>query len=230
MNADRSLLGVGIYTITEAARMTDVSSGRIRRWLRGYKYRTKDEQRESPPVWRPDLPIVEDTLALSFRDLMEVRFVDYFIDKGVSWKMLRRAAQYASEIVGSTHPFATRKFQTDGHRIFSEFGKRPRERRIMDVVSTQYSLPQVEPLLYKGLEFASDINIVRWFPMAPSKRVVVDPAIAFGQPTVSPEGVPTSILAKAMSVEQSVDRVAKWYEISKRSVAVAVEFETRLAA
>jgi hypothetical protein len=31
----------GIYTVRDAARLTDVSTGRIRRWLRGYRYRSR---------------------------------------------------------------------------------------------------------------------------------------------------------------------------------------------
>jgi hypothetical protein len=30
----------GIYSVRDAARLTGVSTGRIRRWLRGYRYRS----------------------------------------------------------------------------------------------------------------------------------------------------------------------------------------------
>src|SRR5262245_60731080 len=108
------LIGVGIYTVSEAVWLTNVSPARIRRWMLGYDFQVGDKKRSSAPVWTPDLPKIDDSLALSFRDLIEVRFVDYFLRHGVSWNMLREAAAYASQEVGSSHPFSTSKFKTDG--------------------------------------------------------------------------------------------------------------------
>lgn len=226
-----SLLGVGIYSVPEAARMVHVSAARIRRWLVGYTFHYRSEERSSPPVWTPDLPVLEGALALSFRDLMEVRFVDYFLDAGVSWKTLRNAAAYAAEIVNSSHPFSTQMFKTDGKRIFAEFAaKGAGSKKLLELVNRQYSIPEVvEPHLYKGLEFSGQ-NIVRWFPLADSKKVVVDPRVGFGQPTVVPEGVPASVLAQSFRVDGSIERVARWYEVSTRSVAAAARYEDTLAA
>ncbi|HEX9670199.1 MAG TPA: hypothetical protein VGC93_12035 [Thermoanaerobaculia bacterium] len=229
MNNGHSLLGVGIYTVPEAARLTGVSAGRIRRWLRGYAFRSGNSIHESPRVWIPDLPVVGDTLALSFRDLMEVRFVDYFLEAGVTWKTLRNAAAHAAERVDSTHPFSTRLFKTNGYTIFHDYVEKSGERNLLEVITEQFAIPSaVEPYLYKGLEFSAT-EVVRWFPLSPRKRIVIDPAIGFGQPTVTPEGVPTAILARAAKVEPR-DRVAKWYRVRKAAVADAVEYEEQLAA
>ena len=232
---DETLLGVGIYTVHEAARLSEVSASRIRRWMLGYRFPIKAAKGErafsdSPAVWRPDFPL-DDVLALSFRDLMEVRFVDYFRSCGVTWKTLRESAQFAAEIVHSTHPFSTKKFKTDGRRIFAEFGARAGRRRFLEVITTQYNMPEVlEARLYKGLEFADDDRVGRWYPMDPDRRVVVDPALSFGQPVVNPEGVPVSVLAKAAKVEKSLSRAATWYGVRLRSVEAAVRYQERLAA
>jgi hypothetical protein len=37
-------LNNGIYTVPEAARLTGVSTGRIRRWLRGYRYTSRKKK------------------------------------------------------------------------------------------------------------------------------------------------------------------------------------------
>lgn len=223
-----SLLGVGIYTIPEAARITGVSSPRIRRWLRGYQFRSGDALHQSPPVWKPDIPEIDGALAVSFRDLMEVRFVDYFVSKGVSWKTLRDAAGYAAEIICSSHPFSTFKFKTDGKRIFADFVQE--RRAVLDVGTRQYNFPVIiEPYLYEGVEFDGETPF-RWFPLGRSKRVVIDPRIGFGQPTANPEGVPTAILAKAAKVEGSIEVVAKWYKVPTQTVQAAVEYEQHLAA
>lgn len=224
------LVGVGIYSVPEASRMTGVSSGRIRRWLRGYDYIVKDERRTSPPVWAPDLPQIDSALALSFRDLIEVRFVDFFLRRGCTWKEIREAAGIAAEMVESSHPFSTKEFMTDGKTIFRRFGEGREGARILKVVREQYMIADlVDPALYKGIEF-DNLSVVRWYPLAPNRRVVIDPGISFGQPVVRPEGVPTSTLFRAVQADGSVDFVAKAYEVSKPSVNAAIEYEQLLAA
>lgn len=228
MEHSQSLLGVGIYAIPEAARMTGVSAPRIRRWVRGYQFRTGEALHESPPVWKPDLPTVEGALAVSFRDLMEVRFVQFFLSSGVSWKVLREAASYAAHVVNSGHPFSTYKFKTDGRRIFADFVAECRT--LLDLSARQYTFPEViDPFLYQGLEFEEG-GPARWFPVKGNRTIVIDPAIGFGQPTITPDGVPTAILANAARVERSVSRVAKWYRVPVKAVQAAVEYERQLAA
>ena len=121
--AARELLDIGLYSVPEAARLTGVSPGRIRRWLRGYRFRTPSgEARVSPPVWERDLADF-DALVLTFRDLIEIRYVDAFIEQGVSWATLRRSTAKAKELTGNTHPFSSRKFKSDGRLLFMNIAK-----------------------------------------------------------------------------------------------------------
>jgi uncharacterized protein (DUF433 family) len=220
----QSLLGVGIYTVPEAARLTQVAPSRIRRWLSGGRD-------GSAAIWRHDLPRIDGSLALSFRDLIEVRFVDAFRRHGVSWPVLRRAAERAAEILKDSHPFSTKRFKTDGRRIFAEIVSETGEELLLDLVKSQYGFRQVlGPYLYEGLEFSDADSVLRWFPLPGSHRVVLDPAVSFGQPIVDPEAVPTSILARAVQVEGSVDRVARWYMVDTKAVRDAVRYEEQLAA
>jgi uncharacterized protein (DUF433 family) len=233
--AGQGLLGVGIYTVQEAARLSGVSSGRIRRWMRGYKFPVKAAKgerafAESPAVWHPDFQS-DDFLALSFRDLMEVRFVDYFLDCGVRWRVLRASANMAAEIVGSTHPFSTKKFKTDGRRIYAALQERRADKKFLEVISGQFNMPEVlEARLYRGLVFASEEHVGRWYPMEPNRRIVIDPALSFGQPVVNPECVPVSVLVRAVNAEKSIARAAKWYGVQLRSVGAAVSYYNRLVA
>ena len=226
-----SLIGVGIYSVPEAARLSGVSAARIRRWMLGYSYSTGERRRFSLPLWHHQLPPVEGSQALSFRDLIEVRFIDAFRDLGLGWKALRIAAEHAADLVRSSHPFSTKKFKTDGKTIFAEIAEESGERSLLDLVQRQYSFREfVDPFLYKGLEFGEGESILRWFPMLPSRRIVIDPAVGFGQPIVDPEGVPTQVFARSVAAEGSVERVANWFEVDPRAVRDAVEFQQRLAA
>ena len=57
----------------------------------------------SPEVVFADLRQIEEAFALTFRDLIEVRFVQAFRHHGVSWKTLR-AASSASQLSGTWRP------------------------------------------------------------------------------------------------------------------------------
>lgn len=229
----QSLLGVGVYTVPEAARLTGVSTPRIRRWLTGYTFASRVAQRSSSPVWERQIVSSGGELVLSFRDLLEVRFVDAFRRHGVSWKVIRLAAERAAGVIEDSHPFSTRRFKTDGRSIFAEIVQKTGEESLLDLAKSQYELKTiVEPFLFEGLEFAEISGApVRWWPLGLDRRVVIDPERSFGQPIVTPESVPTSILAKAVKAEEgSIDAVARWYLVHPKSVRDAVEFENRLTA
>lgn len=85
------------------------------------------------------MPPVEGQLALSFLDLIEVRFVDAFRSKGVPWKTIRSAAQNAMDFFGHDHPFSNERFRTDGQKIFYDMLKLTGENKMLDMaeVSTR---------------------------------------------------------------------------------------------
>ncbi|MFL6196986.1 MAG: DUF433 domain-containing protein, partial [Thermoanaerobaculia bacterium] len=168
---------------------------------------------------------MEDSVALTFRDLLEVRFVQFFRARGVGWKVIKQAAECASEIIQDSHPFSTKRFKTDGRSIFAEIVQATGEESLLDLAKRQYEFKSfVEPFLFEGLEFSNlGIAPVRWWPLGRNRRVTIDPERAFGQPICTPESVPTTILAKAYRAEGSIDAVARWFMVHPKSVADAVE-------
>lgn len=223
-------LGIGIYSVTDAARLSGVSVQRIRRWLQGYSYRVDECVHKSPPVWKPQLPIVDGKQAVSFLDLVEIRFVDSFRKHGVSWKTIRAAARYAFEKLHSNHPFSTRQFRTDGRSIFEEAINKTGERQLLDVVKSQLAFRQIlSPYLYDGLEFGPSDAVIRWCPV-PGLKVIIDPKRSFGQPVLVGCGIPTITVANAFKAEGSLRRVAHWFDITTREVQDAVRFEKKFAA
>jgi uncharacterized protein (DUF433 family) len=222
-------LGVGIYSIPDASRISGVSTSRIRRWARGYQYKVGNETRQSPAVWEADLPPIDGVFSLSFLDLLEVRFIDAFLDAGLGWKKLRLAADTAKELLGTTHPFSTQSFKTDGRTIFAEFVEETGERILLDLVRSQYAFNQVvSPSLYKGIEFSPNDAPIRWWPMGKRSQIVIDPLRAFGQPITSREGVPTKTLVEAVAAEGSIDRVSHWFAVKPSAIRAALKFEEQI--
>ncbi len=228
-NSTYQYIGAGVYTIAEASRLTGVSRGRIRRWMGGYRYGSSDDRRTSPPVFVGQLPHLEGFIALSFLDLIEVRFVDAFLSHGVTWRVLRLSHARAREITGTGHPFCTRAFRTDGKSVFTEVSRNLGESAILDLFQNQFGFMRVISPYLKGLEFEDQV-VTRWWPLGRTQPVVIDGTRSFGQPIVFKEGVPTAVLSRAYLVEDSVERVANWFEVEKRSVRAAIKFESQLAA
>jgi uncharacterized protein (DUF433 family) len=229
VETDYRLIGHGVYAVAEAARLIRVEARTIRRWLMGYRMKRGEGTRSSLPVLEPEHAFFDGVPAMSFLDLQEIRFVDAFVRHGVSWKTLRETHRDAQEILASKHPFATGRFLTDGRNLLLEMPRRMRDPGFLNIVRQQWEFRRIVSPFIKDLDYEKD-RILRWWPASGHRRVVVDPERSFGQPVVAREGVPTAILASAFAAEDSCDVVARWFEVSPRSVRAAVEFEQRLAA
>lgn len=224
------LLQTGIYTVAEASRLTRVSPSRIRRWLRGYEFKVKHGRHRSPAVWKTQLQPIDHALALGFLDLLEVKAIDAFIEAGVSWKTLRQVHEQAMNWVRHSHPFCTSRFATDGHTIFLELREKNDEVTLWDMRAVQRVFDKIIRPFLRNVEF--DVAKVprRWWPRGKDKLVALDPRRSFGQPIIYREGIPTHVLARSVRANESVEEVARWFEINSVSVREAVEFEEELAA
>jgi uncharacterized protein (DUF433 family) len=225
-----SLLGIGLYTVPEAARLTGIAQARLRRWLRGYNHGRGEAVITSAPVWHRQLPEIDGTLGLGFLDLMESRFVDAFRKAAVPWPVIRVCAERARELVGVDHPFSSQRFRTDGRTIFAESVDRARELRLLDLAKSQFAFARViGQSLYAGIEFSNRDMPARWWPLGRHTAVVLDPARNFGQPTISAEGIPTAVVADMVAAEGSVAKVAQLFRIPQQSVRAALRFEEQIA-
>ena len=212
----------------EAARLTRISAGKIRRWLRGYRFKSGTSVHHSDPVWQGELEPVENKLALSFRDLLELRFVDAFIRAGVSWRTMRRAHEKAQRELKTTHPFCSNRIATDGKNILLRQATEDCDEALIDLVNNQREFGRIVQAFLKELEF-SGTDII-WWPLGKRRQIVVDPKRNFGQPTVARSGVPSQVLARSVKTNGSIEAVRHWFEVSEREVRDAIEFESLLAA
>jgi uncharacterized protein (DUF433 family) len=223
------LLGIGLYAVGDAARLLRTPSRTIRRWLGGYGYREGNKVHRVPALWEPDLPKFDDHLELSFRDLIELRFVKSFIHAGLGLKTIRHCLALAQECVESDRPFSTSTFRTDGRTIFLESLEASDEPKMLDLRKRQYVFKKLIEETFKDLDMENDV-VARWRPYRGKQSIVIDPERAFGQPIAAESGVPTTALADAVAAEGSIERVARLFELSERAVRDAVSFESELRA
>src|SRR4051812_45036354 len=107
------LIGLGLYTPAEAGRLLHVAASKISRWLRGHHI----GDHRYDPLWTSQVDLDDGRIYLGFRDLMEVRIANEFINLGLSPQRVRTAIGLASEIMGEDRPLSTARFRTDGRDI-----------------------------------------------------------------------------------------------------------------
>jgi len=221
---------VGIYSLAEAERLTSVRRARIRRWIKGYDFKSKGLTHRSAAVWSKEIEPIDGIIALGFRDLIEIRFVDAFLKAGVSWRTMRLAHQAAQDELGTSHPFCSNRFVTDGRAIFQKQAEEESDAVLINLTNRQQEFARIVGQFLKELEFDSDDSLVRWWPMGRDRKVVVDPQRQFGQPITVQAGVSTQILARSVSANAGeIETVAQWYEVDQQEVRDAVAFELKLA-
>lgn len=229
--------GIGIYTRPEAARLLGMTPSRLRRWVSGYTYWLQDADgrllRRRPSVINTDLPSLNDAVALSFLELMELRVVKAIVDKGVPLQRVRDRAKVAAERFGTEHPFASRRVFTDGRDIFSAVAGDLEPPNVVrwrrDDIDQVVSGAVFEQFLDE-IEFDQGTALAhRWWPMGRDAPIVLDPRIRFGAPVIEGTAVRTTVVAR-MAAKASAEDAAIAYELQLQQAVAAVQFEAELAA
>lgn len=220
--------GIGAYTPTEAGRLLGVSATTLKRWLFGYKYEHHGSLTIQKPLWQAQYGFDQDDPLLGFRDLIEARVVRGLRSLGIGLPTIRQCLARASELVEDTHPFSTKKFKTDGKRIFLQItdalARQDQDPALIDLKSRQRVFQRIVAPSFLDLSFDADVAS-RWWLLPNKKTIVIDPRRSFGQPIIAENGVSTARVAQAVKAEGSVEAVSKLFELSAGVVRDALRFE-----
>lgn len=224
-------IGHGIYTIPEASRLTKIPSRVINRWIKGYKYKKNNTTKTLPPLFSNDYAIIDEKISLSFLDLIEIRFINAFREHGVSWQSIKIASKNAAKLLQFTHPFSLRKIYTDGKYIITKIANEENVEDLLNLVDTQYEIEEIlSSLLREGLDFSEMDIASKWWPLGKSHSIVIDPERNLGKPIIDKYNITTHVIYQTFKTVNSLDEVASWYEIDKKYVQEAVEYESSLVA
>jgi uncharacterized protein (DUF433 family) len=221
---ETDLLESGIYTVPDAAELVEAPAQLVGIWVGGHKGKQE-------PVIINDLGRVQGKVAVSFHNLMELRFVALFHNAGVRLQHIRAIMGEVRRSLDHSHPFATEIiFRTDGKRIVAEIGRKNGIKNIYDLRSRNY---EMHPVVMKSLK--NDViydprgDATAWRPrrkIAPN--VVVHPAFSFGRPILQHSHIPTATIAAAAKAEKSAKAAAWLYEVTEKDVREAIKFEKAL--
>jgi len=218
------LFEMGIFTVPEVAALVGAPQAAVRVWVGGHTGKQK-------PVIDNQLGRVGGKVAVSFTNLMELRFVAFFAGHGVGLRDIRNIMDEAKEILERPHPFATNAvFKTDGKKIVAEIARKNGLEGIYDLRSRNYEMRVVVMASFKDdVVFDPKGDAVSWRPrpkIAPN--VIVHPRVSFGRPVLKTSHIPTLALAKSVKIEGSVQFVAEIFDVPEKQVREAVCFEKNL--
>jgi uncharacterized protein (DUF433 family) len=224
-----------IYPVAYAARLVGLDTNTARRWARGYAYMHKGERKQAAPVVHLMRSDEAGRLGLTFEELLTLRLVRAFREKGLGLPTIKKAAQVAVNRFGIDNPFVSKAFRSDGRNVFIELNQRAdvpgAERLMVDALTGQQQFRDVvEPSLFRDVVFLGETPN-EWFPLGRESAVVIRPDRVFGAPHVAGSGVRTDVIAQAVAAEgggeAAVSSVAAWFGIPESSVrdAVAAEAE-----
>lgn len=227
MNAISASLG--IYSVSDAARITRVNPRQIRGWMRGYTQRRGTSA--APPILHRQHDLRGGELALGFLDLLEVAFLGRISQaavrrgRSVSWKALRAAAETARRVLGSEHPFAAKRIHTDGRSVFLEAQQATGDAALYDLVSDNFAIYDVLAASFIATIDYEDDEPRRWTPDDRFPRIRLDPRRAFGRPIETRSGAPAEALFDAWRAEKSnLGKVAGWFGTDPDGVDQAVHY------
>lgn len=224
-------IGKGIYTIADIKYLTGISGKKITTWTNGYTYYRKGQERNIDSVYEKEFNSDYYGTALSFLDLVEILFIDSFEKHGISLQSIRKAADCATRLFGTSHPFAKKVFYTDGNTILARIAEENRDPDLLDLLKKQYQMdPIISPSLYERLDFNNLELVEKWWPLGKGNRIVVDPQRNLGQPIIDNLNIRVETIIDLYRRKRSIREISEWYNIDEIAVKAAIEFEKRVAA
>jgi uncharacterized protein (DUF433 family) len=177
-------------------------------------------------------PAAKSPAVLSFINLIEAHVLAAIRRKHrVDVPSVRRAITFLKKELGSPHPLADHKFETNGVDLFVE--------RCRPVVSvSRDGQPAVRQLLKAHLgRIERDENglPLRLYPFTRAdnteqpKDIVIDPFISFGKAVIAGTGVSTDIVAARFKAGHSTDELANDYGCAREKIEEAIRCELSLA-
>jgi uncharacterized protein (DUF433 family) len=217
-----SYLGIGVFTVPDASRLSGVPAGRLRRWVFG---------RGGAAVVEPQLPPQDGRDVLGFYNLIEVLFIQDLTRQHVGFSTIRKLIERARKELKDAHPFAIKRLHVSGRDLFLETATETADRHLLSLTNGNFAMLDVlERAFQRSITFAGmDGHASEWRPSPTLDRIVIDPARKFGRPIDRETGMPTEVLAASLIAEHNdIDRVARIWEVPVDAVRQAAEFEVSL--
>lgn len=218
------------YGIAEAAQYLSLPVATLRSWVVGRHYPVSGHKKFFPPI----LEIADRKGGLlSFINVVEAHVLSAIRrEHGIQLSKVRKAIDYCKREFDSENPLANQRLETDGLNLFvQKYGdlvniSREGQLAIRVLIETYLQRIRRDPT---GVPIKLYPFTRRGRADEPSK-VVMDPTISFGRPTLVDTNIPTSILAERFKAGDSSEELAEDYGRQKAEIEEALRYEIKVAA
>ena len=212
------------YSITEASRYLRLSPATLRSWVLGRPYPTARGLSQFAPVLKL---AKKEPATLSFSNLIEAHVLRSLrTEHGVPLGAVRQALAYAQRELKIDQLLLREELCTAGGQLFLDrYGE-----LVSLSASGQLAMRKVFEAHLKRVEWGKLRFPVRLYPFlvsdsADAKSIVIDPQISFGRPVVSDAFISTRSIADRIDAGESVEDVARDYDLSRETVEGAIVYE-----
>jgi len=214
------LLGIGIYTVSEAAKYARVPTTKLARWILGTSRSRPVVIAQIDPSKNTDrwVTFLDFIQCMAIRDI-RIYWPNIHLDK------IRSTIDMARQKFNIEYPFAmkhaTYRFgdqiilEIPGYGTIEATGPHKSQLNMRRVIE-QY----LEDLSWDAKGLAA-----KYTPFSfRGHDIVLDPSIQFGEPTVNPGRYTVSTLCNAYEAEGGYDAAAKAYGVPKEAVEAAMRY------
>jgi uncharacterized protein (DUF433 family) len=172
-------------------------------------------------------PATADPATLSFANLIEAHVLRSLrTEHGVPLGAVRKALSYAERELQIEHLLLREELRTSGGALFLErYGE-----LVNFSASGQLAVRKLFDAHLARVEWGRLRSAVRLYPFVfgeatDSRPILIDPTISFGRPVVEGAFVSTRSILERIDAGESVDDVARDYELSSTAIEEAILFE-----
>jgi len=196
-------IGEGIYTKKDVSKILQLPYSKVSRWM--------DE------FWDDYTFGIKGNKLVNFKTLIEFYTFFHLRENGFTSQKIKKIHSIIAKDLGTNYPFA-RKIHTNKKDIYYE----QFDNLIKADRKKQFDIkPLLIPFLNK-IEFNDDDIADRYFPLENSKRIVVDPKLQFGQPTITGTGIKADIIDGFIKGGESKETICKLYHLNIEQVEDAI--------
>lgn len=210
----RKRLYLPAYRVGDASRYAGVSPQTVSYWQLGGSKSGATLPGRSP---RQDL---------SYLELVEVAFVATFRSLGVSLQRIRRARDYAAQVLKSEYPFAEYSWLTEGHQVLLDLRTVEGDSSVGRLVAAdshgQVVWKEVVSDRFHQFDYDNGIALI-WHLAGRRSPVVIDPRVSYGAPTV--KGIATWAIKGRWDAGESISDIGDDFSLSEDEVRYALLFE-----
>lgn len=213
-----------LYDEALAAEVFGLPRATLHYWLEGDERHGKTYA----PILRPT---ATGSRTVTWGEFVEARYLrEYRRTLGAKMQQLRAFIEYLRDELEVPYPLAhARPWVGPGRRLFilaqQETGLNANLWACVEPQSgVMLLLPPAESFLERvEFDHMEDGSVVRLRPSGPSSALIIDPEVRFGSPMV--QGIPTETIAEQVSTGESVESVAKDFDLDLVTVLDALHYE-----